>query len=72
LVESPSWRNTRYLREISRVLSLSEETEGDSIEFDQAGDIVQQQKLYIDYLKKMIVRIKNSRSWKITRTLRAK
>lgn len=72
LVESPSWRNTRYLREVSRVLSLSEEIEENPIDFDKAGDIVQQQKLYIDYLKKMIERIKNSRSWKITRTLRAK
>ena len=72
LVESPSWRNTRYLRELSRVLSLSGESEQSSIEFDKTGDIVQQQKLYIDYLKKMIERIKNSRSWKITRTLRAK
>jgi hypothetical protein len=72
LVESPSWRNTRYLREISRVLSLSEVSEDSSIEFDQAGDILQQQILYIDYLKKLVERIKNSRSWKITRTLRAR
>lgn len=72
LVESPSWRNTRYLREVSRVLALSEVSEENPINFDKSGDIVQQQKLYIEYLKKMIERIKNSRSWKITRTLRAK
>ncbi len=72
LVESPSWRKTRYLREVSRVLSLSETSEENLIIFDKSSDIVEQQKLYIEYLKKMIDRIKNSRSWKITRTLRAK
>lgn len=72
LVESPSWRNTRHLRELSRVLSLSETCDENPVDFDKSGDIVQQQMLYIEYLKKMIERIKNSRSWKITRSLRAK
>jgi hypothetical protein len=71
LVESPSWRKTRYLRELSRMLALSEDTVDEpQLEFDQSGDILQQQMLYIEYLKKSIVRIKNSRSLKVARVLR--
>lgn len=73
LLNSPSWKSTKIFREFNR--PFIDEPE---IRFDQENwqsntnkDTVAWQRQYIDYLQKLIDRILDSRSWKLTRPIRS-
>jgi glycosyltransferase involved in cell wall biosynthesis len=71
LLSSPSWHLTRPLRELRRLLgNPSEHDRLSNGELDENADILLQQERYIQYLSHAIVKVKNSRSWKLTRPLR--
>lgn len=72
MLGSWSWRWTQPLRQLNRFILDSAHTGQPkySANRENMSDIIDQQREYLKYLRKQIIRVRSSRSWKLTTALR--